>query len=173
MNHLTAAKKQQGATLLISLVLLLVLTILALAAGRSATLQQRMAGNLQQQNLAFQTAENGIQAAILQLQDESNRPPSGAPKYLFFAFDNSTSLPSSWAWANDCSAGSSSRYFCVEVEQVDCAASSTGGSLGSSSAASSIGVGSDINLTGGICYRITSTGQFESFTAVHQQGYMF
>jgi len=166
MNHLTAAKKQQGATLLISLVLLLVLTILALAAGRSATLQQRMAGNLQQQNIAFQTAENGIQAAILQLQDESNRPPLGAPKYLFFA--DGTSLPSSWE--NNCSVGSNNYYFCVEVEQVDCAASTVGSPGGG---ASSIGVGNNINLTGGTCYRITSTGQFESSTAVHQQGYMF
>jgi len=168
MTILPVTKKQRGATLLISLVLLLVLTILALAAGRSATLQQRMAGNLQQQNLAFQAAENGIQAAILQLQDESNRPQLGTTKYLFST--NDTSLPSSWT--DNCSAVSNSHYFCAEVEQVDCAAA-TGGGSGSGSGASSIGVGNNISLTGGTCYRITSTSHFESSTAVHQQGYMF
>jgi len=166
MTILPVTKKQHGATLLISLVLLLVLTILALAAGRSATLQQRMAGNLQQQNLAFQAAENGIQAAILQLQDESNRPQLGTTKYLFSA--NGTSLPSSWE--DNCNAGSNSRYFCAEVKQVDCAAT-TGG--GGGSGASSIGVGNNINLTGGTCFRITSTGRSETSTAIHQQGYMF
>jgi len=157
--------KQRGATLLISLVLLLVLTILALAAGRSATLQQRMAGNLQQQNLAFQAAENGIQAAILQLQDESNRPQGGTTKYLFST--NGTGLPS---WADSCNIGSNSHYFCAEVKQVDCGAT-TGG--GGGSGASSIGVGNDVNLTGGTCFRITSTGRSETSTAIHQQGYMF
>jgi len=59
MNILTAPKEQRGATLLISLILLLLLTILALAAAHRATLQQRMASTLQQQNLAYLFSADG------------------------------------------------------------------------------------------------------------------
>jgi len=168
MNPLTIPQKQRGATLLISLVLLLVLTILALAAARSAGLQQRMASNLQQQDMAFQIAENGIQAAILKLNDdEYERPEYNTSKYLISDIKAGASLPD---WSNTpCSIPN--QGYCVEVKQVDCG----GGSLtaGSAGGAASSGVNNSINLSGGTCYRITSSAQFESAKAVHQQGYMF
>jgi len=166
MNILTAPKKQRGATLLISLILLLLLTILALAAAHRATLQQRMASTLQQQNLAFQAAESGIQAAILQLQDESARPQQGSPKYLASEAINMVS------WSNtpiNCDAADSKYYYCAKVEQVDCA-----GSISGSGGIGSIGEGgNNINLTGGTCYAIISTGRYQTAKAIHQQGYMF
>jgi len=167
MKSFIMQPQQRGATLLISLVLLLVLTILALAAGRNATLQQRMASNLQQQNLAFQYAENGIQAAILRLQDESTRPQQSSPKCLFS--DTGTGVTEEWA--DNCNSADNNGYV-VEVEEVDC--TGAGGIAGNSGGAVSIGVGSNtINLTGGTCYRITSRGRYQEAKAVHQQGYMF
>jgi hypothetical protein len=62
MNQL--AKAQQGAVLLISLILLLLLTVLALTAANRSTLQERMAANSQDANMAFQTAEAGRVATI-------------------------------------------------------------------------------------------------------------
>lgn len=52
--------KQDGAVLVISLILLLLLTILAITASSTASLQERMAGNAQEANIAFQTAESGL-----------------------------------------------------------------------------------------------------------------
>lgn len=53
--------RQSGMALLVSLVLLLLLTIIAIAAANRSTLQERMAANSQQQNIAFQASESGIQ----------------------------------------------------------------------------------------------------------------
>jgi len=76
MDSLLPTKhNQRGATLLVALVLLLLLTLLALTSARTATLQQRMSSNLQQQNLAFQAAESGIAAAVLNLNNHpADRP---------------------------------------------------------------------------------------------------
>jgi uncharacterized iron-regulated membrane protein len=58
------ASKQQGAALVIGLILLLVLTILAVSGVVTSTLQLRMVGNQQQQERAFQAAEVGIEDAL-------------------------------------------------------------------------------------------------------------
>ncbi|SEK68160.1 type IV pilus assembly protein PilX [Atopomonas hussainii] len=58
MNY--APKKQGGIALLVSLVLLLTLTIIAVTASNTASLQERMALNSQQNNTAFQAAESGL-----------------------------------------------------------------------------------------------------------------
>lgn len=52
--------QQRGAVLVISLILLLLLTILAITASSTASLQERMAGNAQEANIAFQAAESGL-----------------------------------------------------------------------------------------------------------------
>lgn len=52
--------QQRGMVLLVSLLLLLILTIVAITAASTATLQERMAYNSQQQNQAFEAAESGI-----------------------------------------------------------------------------------------------------------------
>lgn len=56
----TFHRQQQGVVLVVSLLLLLLLTILAITAARTSSLQQRMAGNAQEQNVAFQAAESGL-----------------------------------------------------------------------------------------------------------------
>lgn len=54
---------QQGAALIMSLLLLVLLTVLGLGTMQSSTLQERMAGNLEQRDLAFQAAEAGLRDA--------------------------------------------------------------------------------------------------------------
>jgi type IV pilus assembly protein PilX len=63
------ARKQSGMALFISLILLLLLTVIAITAAHQSALQSRMAANSQQQNIAFQTAESGIQAWIAEYED--------------------------------------------------------------------------------------------------------
>lgn len=60
---------QSGMALLISLIMLLLLTIIAITAAQQSSLQARMAANSQQQNVAFQTSESGIQAWIKSYDD--------------------------------------------------------------------------------------------------------
>lgn len=51
---------QRGAALIVALIFLLVLTLLGVGAMRSTNLQERMAGNLRDSNLAFQAAESAL-----------------------------------------------------------------------------------------------------------------
>ena len=58
------SRRQQGAALVIGLILLLVLTILAVSGVMTSTLELRMVGNQQQQERAFQAAEVAIEEAM-------------------------------------------------------------------------------------------------------------
>ena len=56
--------REAGATLVVGLVLLLVLTLLGVSGMNTATLEVQMAGNTQFQQDAFQAAETGIDISI-------------------------------------------------------------------------------------------------------------
>lgn len=58
--------KQSGAALIVSLILLMVLTVLAVSTMRSASLGLLMAGNAQVRQNAFQLAQAGIDAVVSQ-----------------------------------------------------------------------------------------------------------
>jgi type IV pilus assembly protein PilX len=66
------ARKEKGFTLVVAMILLVVITLLALGAMRSTTLQTRMAANLYDRGLAFQTAESALMAAQIQVASNSN-----------------------------------------------------------------------------------------------------
>lgn len=56
-------RRQSGAVLVISLIILLVITILAIGSTRTSTLEEKMAGNTRDRNLAFQSTESAIREA--------------------------------------------------------------------------------------------------------------
>jgi type IV pilus assembly protein PilX len=58
-----SAHRQRGVALLIALVLLVVATLIGLAASRGTMLQERMSGNTYDRSLAFQRAESALRAA--------------------------------------------------------------------------------------------------------------
>jgi type IV pilus assembly protein PilX len=60
---LVSRRLQGGAVLVVSLLLLLVLTILAIGASQTTRLEERMAWNARDTDLAFQGAEAGLRAA--------------------------------------------------------------------------------------------------------------
>ncbi|HET8698574.1 MAG TPA: PilX N-terminal domain-containing pilus assembly protein [Gammaproteobacteria bacterium] len=68
MNHsrdgLAPKSKQTGATLIVGLILLLVLTVLGVSTMNTSRMEVRMAGNTQFRQDAFQLAESGIDIAI-------------------------------------------------------------------------------------------------------------
>jgi type IV pilus assembly protein PilX len=57
------AVRQKGAVLVVGLLILLVMTVLGVAAMGSTTLQERMANNNRQQQVAFQATEVALRAA--------------------------------------------------------------------------------------------------------------
>jgi type IV pilus assembly protein PilX len=58
--------RQAGATLIVGLILLLVLTVLGVSGMNTARMEVQMAGNTQFQQDAFQMAETGIDVAMAQ-----------------------------------------------------------------------------------------------------------
>lgn len=78
--------KQTGATLIVGLVLLLVLTVVGVSGMNTATMEITMAANTQFQQDAFQLAEDAIDIAIGQRVYRANDQPSvvnwtGDPEY--------------------------------------------------------------------------------------------
>jgi type IV pilus assembly protein PilX len=61
----SGSRRQQGAALVIGLILLLVLTLLAVSGMNSASLEFIMAGNEQYRANAFQAAEAGIEQTLI------------------------------------------------------------------------------------------------------------
>ena len=53
-------KKQQGAVLIVSLLILLVLTMFGITGARTSTMEEKMVGNMRQQLISFQAAEAAI-----------------------------------------------------------------------------------------------------------------
>ncbi|WP_308363763.1 MULTISPECIES: PilX N-terminal domain-containing pilus assembly protein [unclassified Microbulbifer] len=62
MSTRARLSSQRGATLLVGLIMLLLMTVIALAAVRGSGMQELMAGNMRDRNLAFQAAEAGLRA---------------------------------------------------------------------------------------------------------------
>lgn len=56
-------KRESGAALILALIFLLVMTVLGTSSMRTSTMQERMAGNMRDGNLSFQSAEAGLRAA--------------------------------------------------------------------------------------------------------------
>lgn len=53
---------QQGVALVISLIMLLLMTLLAIGSMNTTILEEKMAGNYKDRNMAFQAAEAGVRA---------------------------------------------------------------------------------------------------------------
>lgn len=101
-------QRQQGAVLIISLMLLIVLTMLGISALDSTKLETKMAANTAERNRALQTAEIGLKIPIsysvdkivdIAARSDSNPLP---PEYYRF---NSSNQPVLVTGVNDSSAG--------------------------------------------------------------------
>ena len=68
MNTTLQIQKQQGAALIVGLILLVVITVLAVSGMNTATTELAMARNDQNYENAFQAAETGLESALAQGQ---------------------------------------------------------------------------------------------------------
>lgn len=94
-------KRQRGAVLITSLLILLILTLIGVAALTTTTLQERMAGNARGRNIAFQAAEAALRDGEA---DVLNNRPSGfdgtCTNGLCLPSTNGTPVWESFNWAN-------------------------------------------------------------------------
>jgi type IV pilus assembly protein PilX len=70
---MNALKSQRGATLLTVLLLLLIMTLIALATMRGTLMQEKMSGNLYDRSLSFQASEVALRRAERLLEIPANR----------------------------------------------------------------------------------------------------
>jgi len=96
-------KNQKGAVLIVSLVVLVLVTLLAISTVNSATLLQRMAGNTQGLNSAFQAAENGLVYWL----DEFNKDKSKIKFKKEGEFADGSTFEVTAKEVDECSSGSS------------------------------------------------------------------
>jgi type IV pilus assembly protein PilX len=76
ISQVSGFKHTRGAALVIALLLMVVMTLLAVAGMNSAALEFVMAGNDQFHENAFQASETGIQVAIAAATYNPDAPPS-------------------------------------------------------------------------------------------------
>ncbi|MGM0517418.1 MAG: pilus assembly PilX family protein [Pseudomonadota bacterium] len=67
-------KKQAGSALIIGLLILLIITIIGVTTMQTTTLQEKMAGGLRDQDLAFQAAEAALRDAEQEIAPELTEP---------------------------------------------------------------------------------------------------
>ena len=106
--HNPKAKSQVGAILFISLIILLVMTIIGIAAMSSVSLEGKMANNARNHKIAFQSAESALRAGETWLQRYTAIPEpkdKDCPKDCghiwtrdgFYEYKNSYTKNDSWS----------------------------------------------------------------------------
>lgn len=63
------AHRQSGAVLIIGLILLVVLAMIGMTGMQTTTQQERMAGNMRDRNIGFQSAESALRIGELQVEN--------------------------------------------------------------------------------------------------------
>ena len=69
-----APNRQQGVALIVALIFLLLMNILAVTALGTTTLEERMASNMSDKNIAFQSAESALTAGEVWIGGQMNKP---------------------------------------------------------------------------------------------------
>lgn len=73
-NAMSSVSSQRGAVLIVALLLLTIMTLIGITAMNRTVLEERMAGNLSDRNLAFQAAESGLRDGGEWVQGFLTRP---------------------------------------------------------------------------------------------------
>lgn len=107
-SFMQTSRYQQGSALIISLVFLLLLTMIGVTSIQDSTLQERMAGNERDRNLAFQAAEAALREAEAFLRENSPAfTASGTGGLLSPSYTGLKPSAATYPWATRSQAGSS------------------------------------------------------------------
>ncbi|MBB5210913.1 pilus assembly PilX family protein [Microbulbifer hydrolyticus] len=91
ITSFSTVQRQQGMTLIVGLIMVLLMTIVGMAAIRGSGMQELMAGNMRDRNLAFQSAEAGLRQGEVVLTGATIPAFDGTSTGLVQAIDGSTS----------------------------------------------------------------------------------
>ena len=91
------AAYQSGDVLIISLIILLLLTLIGITGMQSTSLEEKMAGNKRDKNLAFQAAESALKAAEASL----NPPPAFTDAGTGGFYSETSTIPTASAILTD------------------------------------------------------------------------
>jgi type IV pilus assembly protein PilX len=69
MKNFHSPRKQQGMTLVVGMILLVILTMVSVLGFRNVTMSERMAGNAADRNVAFQSAESVGKEALTTIEN--------------------------------------------------------------------------------------------------------
>ncbi|BAZ93315.1 hypothetical protein TspCOW1_17460 [Thiohalobacter sp. COW1] len=89
-------RRQQGAILAVSLIMLLVMTLIGVTAMQNTIMEQRMAGNTRDINLAFQAAEAALREGEVALEAASLPDFDGTTDGYYKAEDIAIGNPQVW-----------------------------------------------------------------------------
>jgi len=88
-----AARRQRGAVLVVGLIILLILTMIGLTAMQGSSQQERMAGNLQEANIALQTVEAALRTAEAEVLPERRENTLGKNAFFINNPDGAPGVP--------------------------------------------------------------------------------
>lgn len=91
-GELGTARRQSGAVLFVSLILLLVLTLIGVFAMRGTTMEERMAGNMRDHSMGFETGEAGLRDGE-QFMEDQVQPFTDPVFYDDIAYPGGTGRP--------------------------------------------------------------------------------
>jgi type IV pilus assembly protein PilX len=72
--RLPSLRRESGAVLVVGLVMVLLMSIIGLSAIRGSNLQESMAGNMRERNVAFQASESALRIGEALVSDQVSRP---------------------------------------------------------------------------------------------------
>jgi len=98
-------KKQEGTVLIIGTVMLLILSVIVIASGKTTMLQQKMSNNLRDKELAFQSAETAIRTGEKSIQNATklelkNLVFDGSDGYYSYDIDREVKEETNWSNLN-------------------------------------------------------------------------
>ncbi|MCB1648721.1 MAG: pilus assembly protein PilX [Pseudomonadales bacterium] len=175
MMRTMANGRQKGAVLIFCLVFLLVLTMMGVSSMESAVLEERMAGNMQDFNAAFQAAETSLQSAENWLAGQITWPATSADGsttvWTRDAMDPDTVDSLHWWQDSTRDTGSWWNSNAIEVGSVEGVASEPHyiiEELSNVTTGQSIGIGSGVENRVRVFHRITARGTGVGDSAVVQ-----
>lgn len=120
MNGLlpVSRKRERGVALVMAMVFLMLLTIVALASVNSSSLEEKMAGNTQDRNIAFQAAETALVKAEEWIRTQPSAPATASPSTGLY--DPSSTTTPVWNTANLWTSANVVRYPCTPTTPSGC-----------------------------------------------------
>lgn len=168
-------RKQRGAVLIFCLVFLLVLTMMGVTSMESAVLEERMAGNMQDFNAAFQAAESSLQTGENWLTGQIAWPATSADGsttvWVRDSMDPSSSDSLHWWQDSTRDIGSWWSNNAIEVSAVEGVATPPHyivEEVSTVTSGQSIGIGSGLQNRIRVFHRITARGSGVGDAAVVQ-----